>query len=213
MKQTIREYVIYNKPECLTYTVQSNEKLILNILQFPKISEGLVNSDLKIDLIGEGAEIEVRAAAFVTEGQKIKNQITVYHKAPNCQSNLQYKAVLQDISSEMHWIGDVVIEPKATGTSTYEENRNLLLTRGAKVISEPNLEILTGDIEKAGHASATGRFEDEQLFYLQSRGVDPKTAKTLVVEGFLYELIDQMNLQTDIIDKVKEFCGEQLKNQ
>jgi Fe-S cluster assembly protein SufD len=87
------------------------------------------------------------------------------------------------------WVGDVLIQTQATGTSTYEINRNLLLTDGARADSVPNLEIETGEVVGAGHASTTGRFDDEQLFYLMSRGVPEGEARKLVVRGFFAELL------------------------
>jgi Fe-S cluster assembly protein SufD len=80
----------------------------------------------------------------------------------------------------------------AEGTDTYELNRNLLLTEGARADSVPNLEIETGQIAGAGHASASGRFDDEQLFYLQARGIPEAEARRLVVRGFLNEIIQQI---------------------
>ena len=83
------------------------------------------------------------------------------------------------------WVGDVLIRKEAEGTDTYEANRNLVLTDGARADSVPNLEIETGLIEGAGHASATGRFDDEHLFYLMARGIPEDVARRLVVRGFL----------------------------
>jgi Fe-S cluster assembly protein SufD len=103
-----------------------------------------------------------------------------------------YKGALQGEGARTVWIGDVLIGPKAVGTDTYEQNRNLVLTDGARADSVPNLEIETGDIVGAGHASATGRFDDEQLFYLQSRGITEDEARRLVVRGFLSEIVQQI---------------------
>ena len=89
------------------------------------------------------------------------------------------------------WIGDVLIRAAAEGTDTYELNRNLVLTDGARADSVPNLEIETGEIVGAGHASATGRFDDEQLFYLQSRGIPEDEARRLVVRGFFADVISR----------------------
>ncbi len=90
------------------------------------------------------------------------------------------------------WVGDVLIRAAATGTDTFETNRNLVLTDGARADSVPNLEIETGEIAGAGHASATGRFDDEQLFYLQARGIPEDQARRLVVRGFFGELISKI---------------------
>ena len=92
------------------------------------------------------------------------------------------------------WIGDVRIRPAAIGTDTYELNRNLVLTDGARADSVPNLEIETGEIAGAGHASATGRFDDEQLFYLRARGIPEDVARRLVVRGFFFEIIQKVTV-------------------
>jgi Fe-S cluster assembly protein SufD len=105
-----------------------------------------------------------------------------------------YKGALQGQDAHSVWIGDVLIGPRATGTDSYEQNRNLVLTDGTRADSVPNLEIETGDIEGAGHASATGRFDDEQLFYLQSRGIDEDTARRLVVRGFLADIVQRIGV-------------------
>jgi Fe-S cluster assembly protein SufD len=118
----------------------------------------------------------------------------VDHIAENCVSNVAYKGALQGAGAHTVWVGDVLIRESATGTDTYELNRNLLLTDGARADSVPNLEIETGKIEGAGHASASGRFDDEQLFYLQARGINEIAAKKLVVRGFLSEVIQKIEI-------------------
>ncbi|MDQ1705674.1 MAG: Fe-S cluster assembly protein SufD, partial [Frankiaceae bacterium] len=105
-----------------------------------------------------------------------------------------YKGALQGEKAHTVWIGDVIIRPDAVGTDTYELNRNLLLTDGARADSVPNLEIETGEVVGAGHASATGRFDDEQLFYLMSRGIDEGAARRLVVRGFFADVIARIGL-------------------
>jgi Fe-S cluster assembly protein SufD len=118
----------------------------------------------------------------------------VDHAAPHCTSRVTYKGALQGAGAHTVWVGDVLIRKGADGTDTYEQNRNLVLVRGARADSVPNLEIETGEILGAGHASATGRFDDEQLFYLGSRGIDPATARRLVVHGFFAELIGRIGV-------------------
>jgi hypothetical protein len=88
----------------------------------------------------------------------------------------------------------VLIRAAAEGTDTYELNRNLVLTDGARADSVPNLEIETGEIAGAGHASATGRFDDEQLFYLQAAGIPEIEARRLVVRGFFAELVQRIGV-------------------
>lgn len=142
-----------------------------------------------------GGDVELLGLYFADSGQHLESRLLVDHSQPNCTSNVLYKGALQgDPESgkpDAHtvWIGDVLIRAEATGTDTFEVNRNLVLTDGARADSVPNLEIETGEIAGAGHASATGRFDDEQLFYLQARGIPEDQARRLVVRGFFGEII------------------------
>lgn len=140
-----------------------------------------------------GGETEMLGMYFADAGQYLENRLYVDHAVPNCKSRVTYKGALQGQKAHTVWVGDVLIRMAAEGTDTYELNRNLLLTDGARADSVPNLEIETGKIEGAGHASASGRFDDEQLFYLQARGITELEARRLVVRGFLNEIIQQID--------------------
>lgn len=141
-----------------------------------------------------GGEVELLGAYFANGDQHIEHRPFVDHNQPNCKSNVTYKGALQGAKAHTVWVGDVLIRKEAEGTKTYELNRNLLLTDGARADSVPNLEIETGQIEGAGHASASGRFDDEQLFYLQARGISEQEAKRLVVKGFLNDVISKIGV-------------------
>jgi Fe-S cluster assembly protein SufD len=143
---------------------------------------------------GTGGSAELFGVYFADETQHQEHRLWVDHAVPNCKSNVLYKGALQGEDARTVWIGDVRIRPAATGTDTYELNRNLVLTDGARADSVPNLEIETGEIVGAGHASATGRFDDEQLFYLCSRGIDAETARRLVVRGFFADVVQHIGL-------------------
>ncbi|GIT81709.1 Fe-S cluster assembly protein SufD [Leifsonia sp. LS1] len=143
-------------------------------------------------LAGARSDAELLGAYFADASQHLEQQVYVHHDGPETRSRVTYKGALQGEGARTVWIGDVLIGPKAVGTDTYEQNRNLVLTDGARADSVPNLEIETGDIVGAGHASATGRFDDEQLFYLQSRGIPEEEARRLVVRGFLFEIVQQI---------------------
>ncbi|MEU3918679.1 Fe-S cluster assembly protein SufD [Streptomyces sp. NBC_00879] len=154
----------------------------------------LVRLHPRVSYAGTGGEAELLGLYFTDAGQHQEHRLLVDHNAPHCRSNAAYKGALQGQDAHAVWIGDVLIEAKAEGTDTYEMNRNLVLTDGARVDSVPNLEIETGEIVGAGHASATGRFDDEQLFYLQSRGIPADEARRLVVRGFFAELVQKIGL-------------------
>jgi Fe-S cluster assembly protein SufD len=143
---------------------------------------------------GPGGSLEAIGVYFADAGQHQEHRLFVDHEAPNCVSNVEYKGALQGDSAHTVWIGDVLIRASAEGTKTYELNRNLILSDGARADSVPNLEIETGEIIGAGHASATGRFDDEQLFYLQSRGVTADEARRLVVRGFFAAIVNRIGV-------------------
>jgi Fe-S cluster assembly protein SufD len=152
-----------------------------------------------------GGEADLYGLYFADAGQHLEHRLFIDHDTPHCRSNVAYKGALQGKDARAVWIGDVLIRAAAEGTDTYELNRNLVLTDGARVDSVPNLEIETGEIVGAGHASATGRFDDEQLFYLQSRGIPADEARRLVVRGFFAELVQQIglpDLQERLIERI-----------
>ncbi|MEE2056137.1 Fe-S cluster assembly protein SufD [Rhodococcus artemisiae] len=149
---------------------------------------------------GPGGDAELLGLYFADDGQHLEQRLLVDHSQPHCKSNVVYKGALQGDpdsgkpDARTVWIGDVLIRAEAEGTDTFELNRNLVLTDGARADSVPNLEIETGEIVGAGHASATGRFDDEQLFYLRARGIPEDQARRLVVRGFFHELLEKITV-------------------
>ena len=158
----------------------------------------VVRLSANVRFAGPGGDAELLGLYFADDGQHLESRLLVDHAHPDCKSNVLYKGALQgDPASALPdahtvWVGDVLIRAEATGTDTFEANRNLVLTDGARADSVPNLEIETGEIVGAGHASATGRFDDEQLFYLRSRGIPEDQARRLVIRGFFGEIISKI---------------------
>jgi len=145
-----------------------------------------------VEYSDQGGSAELLGLYFATDGQHLEHRVHVEHGIPNAKSRVTYKGVLAGDQARTVWIGDVFIRKNAEGTDTYELNKNLLLTDGARADSVPNLEIETGEIVGAGHASTTGRFDDEQLFYLMSRGIPMADARRLVIRGFFTEIINKI---------------------
>ena len=141
---------------------------------------------------GSGGSAELLGAFLVDDAQFVEQRIFVEHEPPHCRSRVLFKGALSGASAHSVWIGDVLVRRTAIGTDTYELNRNLLLTDGPRADSVPNLELETGDVAGAGHASATGRFDDDQLFYLMSRGIDRDRARQLVVRGFFADVVGRI---------------------
>jgi Fe-S cluster assembly protein SufD len=158
----------------------------------------LVRISSTVNYRGPGGSAELAGLGYADAGQHLENRLLVDHSVPNCTSNVIYKNALQGKKgtpdARTVWIGDVLIRAAAENTETFELNRNLVLTEHARADSVPNLEIETGEIAGAGHASATGRFDDEQLFYLCSRGIPEDFARRLVVRGFFGEILSRLPL-------------------
>ncbi|MFA5918974.1 MAG: Fe-S cluster assembly protein SufD [Candidatus Nanopelagicaceae bacterium] len=146
-----------------------------------------------VEFAAPGASADLSGVYFATAGQHLEHRIHIEHGVPKAKSRVNFKGALAGDKAHTVWIGDVFIGAAAEGTDTYELNRNLLLSDGARADSVPNLEIETGEIVGAGHASTTGRFDDEQLFYLMSRGIPMDEARRLVVRGFFSDVISQIH--------------------
>ena len=146
------------------------------------------------DFGGEKGDLNMLGMYFVDPGEHVEHRTMVVHNHPECKSRVVYKGALYGKGAHSTWVGNALIKPEAPGTDSYELNRNLVLTPGAIADSEPNLEIENGNIIGAGHASSVGRFDDEELFYLQSRGVSEADARKLVVRGFFNELIEEIGV-------------------
>ena len=200
------EIIVGDEAEITVISIQDwDTKAVHNSAQFAKLGRNSKLRHMVVSLGGKtlrvstsaeftapGGDVELLGMYFADAGQYIENRLYVDHAVPNCKSRVTYKGALQGDKAHTVWVGDVLIRMAAEGTDTYELNRNLLLTDGARADSVPNLEIETGKIEGAGHASASGRFDDEQLFYLQARGINEREARRLVVRGFLNEIIQKI---------------------
>ncbi|WP_157610898.1 Fe-S cluster assembly protein SufD [Terrabacter sp. Soil810] len=169
----------------------------------------VVRVNANVRYAGPGGDATLLGVYFADAGQHLEHRSYVDHNTPHCKSRATYKGALQGESARTVWVGDVLIRAEAEGTDTYELNRNLVLTDGARADSVPNLEIETGEILGAGHASATGRFDDLQLFYLQSRGINEDEAKRLVVRGFFADIIREIPL-ADLRDEITAAIEDEL---
>lgn len=218
------EIIVEDNAELTLVSVQDwNEKSVHASAQFAKLGRNSKLKHIVVSLGGSvvrvtptaafaevGGEAELLGVYYADAGQYLEHRIFVDHAKPNCKSRVTYKGALQGEKAHTVWVGDVLIRAAAEGTDTYELNRNLLLTDGARADSVPNLEIETGQIQGAGHASASGRFDDEQLFYLQARGITEVEARRLVVRGFLMDVIGQIGI-ADLEDRLANRIEQELE--
>jgi Fe-S cluster assembly protein SufD len=218
------EVIIDDEASLTLVSIQEwNAKSIHSSAQFAKLGRNSTFKHVVVSLGGSvvrvtpsayfdapGGDVSLFGLYFADAGQYLEHRIFVDHSQPNCKSRVTYKGALQGQKAHTVWVGDVLIRAAAEGTDTYELNRNLLLTDGARADSVPNLEIETGQIQGAGHASASGRFDDEQLFYLQARGIDELEARRLVVRGFLMEIVQQIGV-SELEDRLAQAIEDELE--
>ena len=162
---------------------------------------------------GPGADLNQLGVYFADAGQHIEHRLFVDHNAPRTNSRVDFRGCLQGQDAHSVWIGDVLIRPVAEGIDTYESNKNLVLTEGCRADAVPNLEIQTGNIRGAGHSASTGRFDAEQLFYLQSRGIEEEEARRLVVHGFFTDIVRRIGVEeisTELMHLIEDELRETL---
>ncbi|MCE5292506.1 MAG: Fe-S cluster assembly protein SufD [Nocardiaceae bacterium] len=205
--------VVHDWADNAAHVTQHHAKLGRDaVLRHTAVTLGgdVVRLSANVRFDGPGGDAELLGLYFADAGQFFESRLLVDHAQPNCKSNVMYKGALQGLEGkpDAHtvWVGDVLIRAAAEGTDTYEVNRNLLLTDHARADSIPNLEIETGEIAGAGHASATGKFDEEQLFYLRARGIPEDQARQLVVRGFFYEIISKI-----AVESVREHVAEAIE--
>lgn len=154
----------------------------------------IVRLQTNVSYAATGGEAELYGVYFADAGQHLEHRLFIDHNQPKGVSQADYRGALQGDKARSVWVGDVLIRPAAQGIQTYESNKNLILTDGCRADAVPNLEIETGQIVRAGHSASTGRFDEEQLFYLESRGIDPAEARRLVVRGFFAAILARIGL-------------------
>ena len=140
-------------------------------------------------LAGPGADAKVTGAYAPHARQHVDFDTTQEHGAPNTTSDLAFRGILADRSSAV-WRGMIKVDPGAQQTDAFQVCRNLLLSKRAHADAIPGLEILANDV-RCTHAAAVAQIDKEQLFYLQSRGLDHASSMRLVIEGFMAELVER----------------------
>ncbi len=155
---------------------------------------GLVRNDLQAVLVGEGAHATLNGLYTTGGHQRVDNQLRVHHKSPQCTSEQLYKGIL-DGRSRAVFNGRIVVDPGAQKTNAVQSNRNLLISEGARVHSNPQLEILADDV-RCTHGSTIGRLDKDALFYLRSRGLDREAAESLLIYAFASEMVQRVTVKS-----------------
>lgn len=153
----------------------------------------LTRNDVNVRLNGEGCHCHMNGLVLATGQQHVDNHTFINHAEPNCTSRELYKGIHAGRSHGV-FNGRIVVRRDAQKTETNQKNKNLLLSKNAIVNSNPQLEI-NADNVKCTHGSTTGQLDEESIFYLRSRGIDPKTAHFLMINGFASEIIEEIQVE------------------
>ena len=181
----------------LRFYVERNAALVIYLL----IADN--NARIKIDslLRGEGAQVHVKGAYILSGEHAVSIDTFQHHQAAHTSSTLVMKGALRG-KSHAHYCGTIRVERCAQGTYASQENKNMLLSNNARAISVPNLEVLNNDV-KCFHGSAIGRFDDEQLFYAGTRGINQAIAQQLLLKAFFADLFVDDELNEKVLELIK----------
>ena len=172
--------------------VEGNARADVVLLIFPGIS-----ADIKLDvhLVGEGAEANVYGAYVCGGEEKVKIAVDMYHDEPHCNSRQLFKGIAGGVS-KVDFYGKIIVAQDAQRTEAYQENHNILLTDGAKVDTKPQLEIYADDV-KCSHGATIGRLNEEEQFYMRSRGISLEDAKVLQMISFIAPVLENIQDESE----------------
>ena len=154
-------------------------------------SGAIVRNNVYVHVDGENAETNLYGLYLTDEKQLVDNHTVIDHKVPNCNSNELYKGVLDGQSTGV-FNGKVFVREQAQKINAFQSNGNVLLSDNASMNSKPELEIYADDV-KCSHGSTTGQIDEEAIFYLRARGISEKSAKSLMINGFVGEVVEQIS--------------------
>lgn len=182
-----------SSPQSSTTTIPQNivverdAKVDIVVLVFPGVS-----ADVRMDvhLVGEGAEANVYGAYVCGADERVKIAVDMHHKVPHCNSRQLFKGIAGG-SSRVDFYGKIIVAQDAQRTEAYQENHNILLSDEAKVDTKPQLEIYADDV-KCSHGATIGRLNEEEQFYMRSRGISLEDAKVLQMISFIAPVLEHV---------------------
>ena len=161
-------------------------------VQSISLSAGNARNTTSVDFCGEGAELNLNGLVMADHTQRVENHTLVNHQVPHCTSHQIYKYVLDD-QAVGTYAGLVKVEPGAHHTHSEQTNRNLCLTREARMFAQPQLEIYNDDV-RCNHGATVGQLDETALFYMQQRGIPKREARMLLMFAFLGEVADTVRV-------------------
>jgi len=225
---SVTEVILEENAELWHYNVQSTIKNSRHIYHTSALQKAdsryhhfnftlpaaeLTRNNLSVALTGSNTETNLHGLFLATEQQHVDNHTFVDHQVPHCNSNELYKGVLLDNAKGV-FTGKIMVHQDAQKTNAFQQNNNLLMSEKANINSQPQLEIYADDV-KCSHGFTVGRFSEEALFYLRSRGIGEEAAKTLMVNAFAFDITDQVHipaLQEFLSDKIRRYVTGAINN-
>jgi Fe-S cluster assembly protein SufD len=157
------------------------------------LNGGIVRNNLNIALEAEYSEAHLYGLYFQNGSSHVDNHTIVDHVSPHCQSNELYKGILNDNASAV-FNGKIFVRQPAQKTNAYQHNKNILLSDNASVNTKPQLEIFADDV-KCSHGCTIGQLDEEGMFYLRSRGIPERIARSLLVHAFAIDILEHIRLE------------------
>ena len=186
---------------------QEGSHLVLNVTT---LRCGVTRNDIRVSLDGPHAKATLSGIAIVDGEQLADNSATVLHHCPDCHSNQMFKYIV-DGSGRGAFQGLIRVSEGAVRTDAYQTNRNILADKGARMHTQPQLEIYCDDV-KCSHGAATGQIDERQLFYMQSRGIPRAEARTMLMQAFMADVIDGISLEA-LRDRLRHLVDQRLTGQ
>ncbi len=175
-----------------TVDVKAGERVDMVLLVYPGVS-----CDVRIDvrLSGEGAEANLYGAYVCGGSEKVKIAVDMHHDVPHCNSRQLFKGIAGGVS-RVDFYGKIIVAKDAQRTEAYQENHNILLSEEAKVDTKPQLEIYADDV-KCSHGATIGRLNEEEQFYMRSRGISLEEAKVLQMISFIAPVLENIKEEAE----------------
>ena len=169
---------------------EASSNVLLNNMT---LHNGLTRNTVEVVLAGEGAHIDCHGMAITDKNQHVDNTTKIDHAVPHCTSNELFKYVLDDHSVGA-FTGLILVRPNAQHTNSQQTNRNLCVTKDARMYARPQLEIYADDV-RCGHGATVGQLDETALFYMRARGISEEEARLLLMFAFVNEVIDTISIE------------------
>lgn len=186
---------------------QAGSNALVNVIT---LHNGITRNNIEIALNGEYCEAELCGMVIGDNNQTVDNYTAVMHNKPNCHSNELFKYVLDDMSKGA-FTGRLYVEKDAQKTAAYQTNRNLLLSKAAKMRTKPQLEIFADDV-KCSHGATIGQLDEKAMFYMQSRGIPMVEARLLLMFAFTADVVERIRIPA-LADRMKLLVEKRLRGE